>query len=171
MNYKKGFFRIWLVINVIWVFLITLGAFPSASFKTLRVLGFSRMEYKEKADIKLINCILLTSKKREEDSPSDENHKLEISKALEYAQSIGISEDELSNTKIEEKDCNEIGYKSISDLQNIPATKDLIFERNNRVEHAKSNIFNFLWLLISVPLGLLLLGIATCYVSAGFKQK
>lgn len=171
MNYKKGFFRIWIVISIIWVFLVTVGAFPSGSFEILRAFGFSRMEYKKEADIKRINCILLASREREEVSPLDENHKLEISKALEYAQNIGISEDELNNTKIEQKDCSEIGYKSISKLQSIPAYRDLISEINKRVEHAKSNIFKFLCLLISVPLCLILLGIATCYVTAGFKQK
>lgn len=172
MNYKKGFFRIWLVTSLLWVVLVTLGAFPAKSFKTLKVLGISRMEYKKEDDIKLINCISLKSKKKEEDSPVVVHQKLDnIFKALEYAQSIGISMAELNNTKTEEKDCNKVDYKSISELQSMPSTKELISERNSRIEHAKSDICNFLWLLISLPLGLFLLGIAARYVCAGFKQE
>ncbi|HAU1066855.1 TPA: hypothetical protein JBI01_02815 [Legionella pneumophila] len=172
MNYKKGFFRIWLVTSVIWVVLVTLYSFPAESFKTLKVFGVSRMEYKKENDIKLINCILLKSKKKTEDSPEIANQKLDnILKAPEYAKSIGISEAELINTKTEEKNCNKIHYKRISELQSRPNLRDLISEINKRVEHARSDIFNFLWLLISFPLFLFLLGVAICYVSAGFKKK
>lgn len=105
------------------LFSFPLLGFPTESFKSLKTFGISNLEYSKTTDIKLINCIMLTSRKREGENEETVYQKLDnIFKASRYSEKIGISLDELKNSEITEKDCVGVDYKSISELENKPSS-------------------------------------------------
>jgi hypothetical protein len=75
------------------------------------------------------------------------------------------------NTLEYKDDCSKLPFRSIKVALNSYSERELIFEINKRISDARFEILYFITILFSLPVLMLIFGLAVRYVYKGFKES